>query len=143
MTGKLKHLTRSREQILTEVKRTPSYAEAARRLGLSRERVRRVATLCGVKSGNNNHLTIREYARRHGYTYDSVLYEVERGNIPADKIGGLWSVPANAAKRCKCGRRLLYLNMRVCSECRQKHKKEYFQERYRRQKGGNGGTRKS
>lgn len=143
MTGKPKHLTKTQEQILTEVRRTPSYAEAARRLGLSRERVRQVSTRCGVKSGTNNHLTIREYARRHGYSYDRVLYGVERGNIPAVKMGQCWLISANAAKRCRCGRRLLNLRNRTCSLCRRAYVKKYYHERYIRLKGGNSGTRKS
>ncbi len=110
-----------RAKILKVAKESVSYAEAGRKLGISRERVRQIAGPF-VARQIAGYETLSKLAERHGYVVGFFIELAKSGGIPARKIGGRWYVTAELeldfGSCVLCGKPLEKKRYRYCSkEC--------------------------
>lgn len=118
------------QQVLNEVRNSPTYAEAGRRLGLTRARVSKIAAKHRAKCGVPGYQLLSDYALEHGYRQVStVLRQIKQLQLPGVKVTGYWLIPISGTRKCSCGRPVLKYT-RVCSQCRQERRRNYEQEYY-------------
>lgn len=121
----------SKEKILEVARQTPSFAEAGRHLGISRERVRQIVAKCGERERlfpRAKYESSTEAAERLGYDVKWICALVRQEVMPATKFGGRWYIPRGrlVSRTCQvCGCPLPRRKVRYCTDkCRRKAVKE-------------------